>query len=80
VRGVVGRSRLDSTAGGLTFMVAAMPTATEDRRRRRWRRVWRVLRAIMVFGAALGPAAPPPPDPPAPEEQEDDDGQLDESL
>ncbi|MBW2525084.1 MAG: hypothetical protein JRI23_12955 [Deltaproteobacteria bacterium] len=40
------------------------------------RTLGRLLRALLVFGAALGPAAPPPPDPPVKVEEEDDDGEA----
>lgn len=36
---------------------------------------WRVLRTLLVLGAALGPAAPPPPEPPKRVEAEDEDGE-----
>ncbi len=44
--------------------------------RRGLRLIWRGLRTVLVFGAALGPAAPPPPPPPVKVKEEDDDGEL----
>jgi hypothetical protein len=53
--------------------------ATTWARRTVWFRVrrilWRIVRALVVGAAALGPGTPPPPPPPPPPiEQHDDDG------
>ena len=41
--------------------------------------VWRCARTVLVFAAALGPAAPPPPPPPPVKIKEDEgDAELDE--
>jgi len=40
--------------------------------------VWRCARTVLVFAAALGPAAPPPPPPPVKVKEDDGDAELDE--
>jgi hypothetical protein len=40
--------------------------------------LWRCARTVLVFAAALGPAAPPPPPPPVKVKEEDGDAELDE--
>lgn len=44
---------------------------------KRW--LWRLVRGLLIAGAAIGPAPPPPPPPaPPPTEQVDEDGKRED--